>query len=468
MKIHKEDILHSLPPEWPEDLLPEIRARVEQAGRKVVVLDDDPTGTQTVHQVDVLTRWEPEDLLAAFEKPEPVVYILTNSRSFPLVEAQAMNREIYTRLAQAREQAGRDFVVASRSDSTLRGHFPEEVYALAGDIGGAFDGILLAPFFLEGGRYTIGDIHYVVEGDWLVPAAETEYARDAVFGYRQSDLRAWVSEKSGGRIFPEQVASISIEELRLNGPESARRRLLELEGGQVCVVNATSYRDLEVLVAGLLDAEAAGKRFIYRTAASFIRVRGGLSPRGLLAAQELAAWTRPGPGLVIAGSYIQKSSQQIAALQALPSVLSLEVRVEALLDEGRRGEQVRRVAAATEAAINTGQDVLIFTSRRLVTEEGAGLSLKIGQTVSSGLVEIVQNLQARPAWVIAKGGITSSDIATGGLGVQRARVLGQILPGVPAWLTGLESRWPGLLYVVFPGNVGGLDGMVEVVKILKR
>jgi uncharacterized protein YgbK (DUF1537 family) len=214
--------------------------------------------------VDVLTRWKPEDLLAAFEKPEPLVYILTNSRSIPRVEAQAMNREIYTLLAQAWETTGRDFVVASRSDSTLRGHFPEEVYALAGGIGGAFDGILLAPFFLEGGRYTMGDIHYVAEGDWLVPAAETEYARDTVFGYHSSDLRAWVSEKSGGRILPEQVASISIEEMRLNGPEVVHRRLLELEGGQVCVVNAASYRDLEVLVAGLLDTEAAGAFIVLR------------------------------------------------------------------------------------------------------------------------------------------------------------------------------------------------------------
>jgi uncharacterized protein YgbK (DUF1537 family) len=111
--------------------------------------------------------------------------------------------------------------------------------------------------------------------------------------------------------------------------------------------------------------------------------------------------------------------------------------------------------------------VLLFTSRRLVVVEVAGHSLRIGQSVSSGLVEIVRNLQTRPAWVIAKGGITSSDISTGGLDVHRARVLGQILPGVPAWLTGPESRWPGLLYVVFPGNVGGPDGIVEAVKSLK-
>jgi uncharacterized protein YgbK (DUF1537 family) len=233
------------------------------------------------------------------------------------------------------------------------------------------------------------------------------------------------------------------------------------------VINAASYRDLEVLVAGLLEAEAAGKRFIYRTAASFVRVRGGLSRRGLLDARELAALSGPGPGLIIAGSYIRKSSQQIEALQPLPGVHSLEVRVEALLDEGRRIVEVRRVASAAETAMGAGQNVLIFTSRRLVTEGSEGPSLSIGKSVSSGLVEIVQNLKTRPAWVIAKGGITSSDIATGGLGVQRARVLGQILPGVPAWLTGPESRWPGLLYVVFPGNVGGPQGMVEAVNLLR-
>ena len=204
----KTDLLASLPPEWPEDLLPEIQREVKASRRKVVVLDDDPTGTQTVHGVPVLTEWPHETLRAELTNDLPAFYLLTNSRSLQLAEAQAMNTEIGRNLVEAARQAGREFVVVSRSDSTLRGHFPGEVQALAEALRQDFDAWLIIPFFLEGGRYTINDIHYVAEGEWFVPAGETEFARDAVFGYRASNLRQWVEEKTGGRVSSEAVASI--------------------------------------------------------------------------------------------------------------------------------------------------------------------------------------------------------------------------------------------------------------------
>jgi uncharacterized protein YgbK (DUF1537 family) len=68
---------------------------------------------------------------------------------------------------------------------------------------------------------------------------------------------------------------------------------------------------------------------------------------------------------------------------------------------------------------------------------------------------------------LTKGGITSSDIATEGLAVKDALVCGQIIPGVPVWKLGAESRYPGLIYVVFPGNVGDAQALVEVVNKLR-
>lgn len=463
MKVNRDALLGALPPPWPEDLLPEIRARVAQDARKIVVLDDDPTGTQTVQDVTVLTRWTPESTRMIFEAPEPLVYLLTNTRSLPAGAAQELNNTIYSRLVEAAAQTGRDFAIISRGDSTLRGHFPAEVEALQAAAGKSFDGVMLAPSFFEGGRYTIGDVHYVAEAGWLVPAGETEYARDAVFGYRSSNLRAWVSEKTGGRTPPEAVASISIHELRRGGPLAVCQRLLALQKGQVCVANAAAYCDLEVLVLGLLQAEAEGRRLVCRSAASFVRVRAGLAPREPLAGAELAGWAGEGSGLVIAGSYIQRSSQQIEALQDLNGMACLEVAVEALLAPDRRAAEIKRAAAAADAALAGGLDSLVFTSRGLV-----GGGLETGGAISSGLVEIVRRLRTRPGWMIAKGGITASDIATHGLGVRAARVIGQALPGVPAWRTGAESRWPGLLYIVFPGNVGGSEAIAELVQRLRK
>jgi uncharacterized protein YgbK (DUF1537 family) len=77
------------------------------------------------------------------------------------------------------------------------------------------------------------------------------------------------------------------------------------------------------------------------------------------------------------------------------------------------------------------------------------------------LIALVQRITATPRFLVAKGGITSSDIATGGLGVRRAHVLGQLIPGVPVWRLGAESRFPGMAYVVFPGNVGDDRALAE-------
>jgi len=467
MIIEKKKLLDSLPPEWPDEVLPQIRASLQISGLKVVVLDDDPTGTQTVYDVTVLTRWDVQTLFSALSEPDPILYILTNSRRFSLEEAQVMNREIACNLLQASQLTRRRFSVVSRSDSTLRGHFPGEVDALVGELGQDIDGLLVIPFFEEGGRLTVNDTHYVAEQEMLVPAGETEYAKDATFGYRSSNLREWVSEKSKGRIKAEDVASIDLTTIRRGGPGSVAQLLKQLQGGQVCVVNAASYRDMEVFVAGLLQAESAGKDFIYRTAASFVRVRGGLGPHPLLSADQLGLYGDQTGGLIVAGSYIRKSSEQINAVISLPGVTAIEVSVPGLLEEAQRKEEVNRVSGLVDEVLKQGEDVLIYTSRELVTGKDAVSSLQIGQSISDGVVEIIRLLQRKPAWVIAKGGITSSDVATQGLWIGQARVMGQILPGVPVWRTGVDSRWPNLIYVVFPGNVGGPEAIAEAVKRLR-
>src|SRR5512134_1587092 len=105
------DLLQSLPPEWPNDPLPAIAAALQARREKVVVLDDDPTGTQTVHGVPVLTQWPVEALRAELANDLPVCFLLTNSRSLPLPEAQALNAEIGHNLQQAAQLANKQFVV---------------------------------------------------------------------------------------------------------------------------------------------------------------------------------------------------------------------------------------------------------------------------------------------------------------------------------------------------------------------
>jgi uncharacterized protein YgbK (DUF1537 family) len=494
LPINKAELFASLPAPWPEDLLPRLRAGVTKSRRKIVVLDDDPTGTQTVYDVPVLTTWQPEELARELVNDLPDFYLLTNTRAFPAAEAVRINQEIARNLTLAamRSPGRNDFVVVSRSDSTLRGHFPVETDALGRTLTGGgtqTPPVLLVPYFEAGGRYTVNDVHYVAENDVLIPAAETPFAQDAAFGYRNSNLRAWVEEKTGGTIKAAEVKSISLADLRIAGPDVVRAKLLSLRAGEVCIANAAAPRDLEVLAWACLEAENAGLRLLYRTAASFVAARLGLAPRELwrpsfqnpVAAdvsllrsesEEVRAESRrllqeEKGGLTIVGSYVPKTTVQLESLLAKCEVERVEISVENILDAAQRGTVLRQAIEQANAGIRAGRDVVVFTSRKLITGAGAAASLAIGNQVSEALVKLLRGIEVQPRYLIAKGGITSSDLATRGLGVKRAMVLGQILPGVPVWELGPETRFPGLPYVVFPGNVGGPDALAEAVKVLK-
>ena len=442
---------------------PDVLRLLSESPVKAVVLDDDPTGTQTVHGIDVLADWSVSSLAGALADPGPCFFVLTNSRSMAGPRAAEVNREIVSNLLEASRLTCREFVLVSRSDSTLRVHFAIELEALRQGLGRAVDGIVVMPAFFEGGRYTVDNVHYVAEGDRLVPAAQTEFARDTTFGYSRSDLTEWIEEKTSGSVRASDVVAVDIQTLR--GPDAAERvrdQLLALPKGAHVIVNAAAYGDVEAFVHGLLLAEAAGKRYLFRTAASFVRVRAGLGARPLLAASEYCEATTMG-GLVVAGSYTAKTTAQLASLLGLPTTVPVEVRVDRLASEESRQLEIGRAAATAQEAITAGLHAVVFTSRALESSLGRAGDLRAGGIVSDSLVRIVRSLETRPRFVIAKGGITSSDIATRGLGMRRARVLGQAAPGVPVWLMGAESRFPGMRFVVWPGNVGGPNDLRDLV-----
>jgi uncharacterized protein YgbK (DUF1537 family) len=453
-----ESLISELPPE-PDSVFKEIQARVSASPQKIVVLDDDPTGTQSVHDVSVLTEWSVPVLREELMLDSSVFFILTNSRSLTCEAAQVLNREIGANLKAAASQAGSEFTVISRSDSTLRGHYPAETDALAEGLGACFDGVILAPYLREGGRFTINDVHYVVNGKRALPVGETEFARDPALGYSESDLRFWIEEKSKGKIAAESVRSLSIGDIRTGDILS---KLIKLHDGQVCIVNAACDADIERVVLSVLEAESQGKSFLYRTAASFVRARAGIPTRPPLTSAELQSEAKAG-GLVIVGSFVPKTNRQLAVLRQKFSLKEIELDVHTLLDDSQRRNVILDVHQKINRAISAGQDVLLFTSRQLVTGSDAGESLKIEEIVSESLVACVRGLRIRPSYFVSKGGTTSSDVAVKGLDVHRALVLGEVLPGIPAWKLGKRSRFPGMVYVVFPGNVGDENALADVV-----
>ncbi|KAH9321667.1 hypothetical protein KI387_016306, partial [Taxus chinensis] len=466
--LPKEETLESLPSEWPVDPIPEIQ-RLEDCGvaKVLVVLDDDPTGTQTVHGVTVLTEWSIESLVQQFKKKPSCFFILTNSRALSSDKAILLTKEICKNLESAAASESIGYTVVLRGDSTLRGHFPEEADAAASVIGET-DAWIICPFFLQGGRYTIANVHYVADGNRLVPAGQTEFAKDASFGYKSSNLCQWVEEKTNGRVAANSVASVSIEAIRKGGPSAVCQILRDLPKGSICIVNAASERDMSVFAAGMIKAEMQGRRFLCRSAASFVSARIGIKPKEPITPRQLGIFGKQNGGLVVVGSYVPKTTKQVEELkvQCGHFLRSIEVRVDAvaLKSTGEREEEICRTAELADTFLKSRKDVLIVTSRELVKGSSPSESLDINSRVSSALVEIVRRIQIRPRYLLAKGGITSSDLATKAMGARRAEVAGQALAGVPLWQLGPESRHPGVPYIVFPGNVGGNDALAQVVK----
>ena len=420
---------------------------------KWVVLDDDPTGVQTVHDIAVYTDWTKETFLTALQAEEDLFYVLTNSRGLTAAESAALHTELMENLAAACHETGARIQVISRSDSTLRGHFPLETDllrdALKKHLGLATDGIIMAPFFEAGGRLTMGDVHYVKQGGTLVPAAETEFAKDATFGYTHSNLKEYIAEKTGQ---PQDVLSVTLEMLK-NKDTEAVRKILEEAQGRYIIVNATEPSDLETFAKVLHEVIDKGYSFVYRTAADFVKAVGGISTRPLLTRAEMT--TTAGAGIVIVGSHTKKTTAQLEQLKDLPGLHLIPFDSDRVLDDAL-DEETDRVRALAEADMRQGITPVVYTGRSVLVlpDDTKEAALERSVKISNAVTRIVADLAETPAFIVAKGGITSSDVGVKALHVRRAWVLGQIRPGIPVWQCGQESRFPGVPYVIFPGNVG--------------
>lgn len=455
----------------------------------LIILDDDPTGTQTVHDVPVLTTWSVPILTTELQRTShgSGFFILTNSRALHAPSARDLIRETCWNLVEAAKLVGNIRIeVASRSDSTLRGHFPLEP-AVIDEVLGESDIWTLAPFFLQGGRYTVDDVHYVADDDGqLNPAAETSFARDASFGYQNSNLRDWVVEKSGGEICKDDVKSLPLDLIRQHGAPGVADKLTSLAHAKrqdkrrrVVILNAVSSEDMDITVQGILHATAQGVRFTHRTGASLVSARLAIPNKPPLSPFSLPQLSTPPihGGLIIAGSHVPKTTSQLKHLtRSRPpetlTTITLSVLDILCTDPTTAEAAIASALAMTSESLTQNIDVLLQTSRDLVAAPSDAESLAISARVSDALVRFVKTLDVRPRYIVAKGGITSSDVATKGLGIERAMVVGQAAKGVPLWIAGGKDeegggkgrvKWPGLPYVVFPGNVGGEAALGDLV-----
>jgi uncharacterized protein YgbK (DUF1537 family) len=426
---------------------------------KIIVIDDDPTGSQTVHSCLLLMKWDVNTLMQGLQDSAPIFFILGNTRAMNPTEAIATTEEICHNLKIAIATTGiKDFLVVSRSDSTLRGHYPVETDVIAQALGG-FDAHFLTPAFFEGGRVTVDQIHYLLIDGVKTPVAETEFARDSVFGYSHSYLPDYVAEKTQGKITPEQVVKFSLSDIRTGKIQS---QLFELKHNQCVAVDGECQADFDLFAEAILQATAQGKRFLFRSAASLLTSLAKLGPQSI-AAENMASYRRTdAPGVVLVGSHVQKTTQQLNQLLKEAQVVGIEVNVVGLGDRPQDKKAIlETVLAAVAEAFAQNKTAVIYTSRAELSFETVQQRLQFGVAVSALLMEVVQGLPSNLSFLISKGGITSNDVLSVGLNLTQARLLGQILPGCSVICTAENHpQFPNLPVVLFPGNVGNQDSLV--------
>lgn len=468
------ELLNAYPAPQPDTVERLLAQAFEGFDKKIIVLDDDPTGVQTVHGISVYTDWSLESIRAGFQEENSMFFILTNSRAMSSADTRQAHGDIARRVNQAAQETGRDFIFISRSDSTLRGHYPLETQTLRETVeavsGKRYCAEIICPYFKEGGRFTVNNIHYVREGDQLVPAGETEFAKDKTFGYHASHLGEWCQEKTDGQYRAADMIYISLEELRGCRIEAIAEKLRRAEGFNKVIVNAADDCDVKVFLCAYLAVLKEGRQFLFRTAAAVPKALGRVSDQPLLDTADLISDHCQNGGIVLIGSHVRKTTEQLEALKQLSGLHFLEFNQHRVLEPNGLEQEVERVLALAEGELEQGRSVVVYTRRdRLDLPNGSEEEqLAVSVRISDAVTSIIARLQVVPRFIVAKGGITSSDVGTKALRVKRATVMGQIAPGVPVWMTGPESKFPGMPYVIFPGNVGEKTTLRDIVSVLIR
>ena len=421
--------------------------------RPLLVLEDDPTGTQLSGGVPFVLDCSADTVLRAGKATgAPAIHLLTNSRAYDRRGAE----RVVQRWARAGLEAFPGAAVMLRGDSTLRGWPLEEVQGLRRALRSRKSPLLLlVPAFPAAGRVTLGGRHYLHRDQTLVAVSETDYAADPVFGFRSSALLEWAGERSGGYFDPRAGTEIGLDELRAGGDErvvSARRALAAAGRPAVCAPDVETDGDIALVTNAWFRALREGLPVIARGSPAVATIAGGSAAPG-----PVDPGRPRGPVLVVVGSHVGLATEQLRHLLAAGPHETLELEVEPLL--AGRARHAAAIAAAVSERLERDGVAIVATPRRV---QAAHRDIRVAATLARRIARVVRSVEPRPRTVVTKGGITSAVIAREGFDAAWATVLGPIVPGVALWR--LEGGGDGVEQAVAPGNIGGTDLLTRVVE----
>ena len=446
---------------------------------KIIIFDDDPTGSQTVYGCPLLLDWDEQTLEKAFKHPSPLIFILANTRSLSSVLAENKIREICAYIKKFFLGKGYDkddFFYISRGDSTLRGHGVLEPEIIAEELG-PFQATFHIPAFFEGGRTTENGIHYL-NG---MPVHKSDFGRDKIFGYSTSNLAKWIEAKSFGKIQSKNILHLKIKQLEMaldneTGFKSLLSFLHKLDNNVSVVVDAKSPHHLEVL-SNAIKIISKEKKFLFRTAASFINSLSGLKTNtkrisDLVSLKSKDINLQYKPGLIMVGSHVQLATDQLSLLLQDNSCEGLEIPVGKLADIFALNDCQQEIFELEVILLSKISNILdnkkipvLFTTREEMKFSSNAIRMQFGLELAEFMAILAGKMVNNLGYIISKGGITTQLLLKKGLNFNQVILKGQILPGLS--LVQSTSDPNNLPVITFPGNLGNSKTLLEAFKLME-
>ncbi|MDC3168940.1 hypothetical protein OA853_00990 [Prochlorococcus sp. AH-716-E17] len=445
---------------------------------KVIVIDDDPTGSQTVNNCLLLLKWDYSTLIKGFQSKSNLFFILANTRSLSENDAKLRLVEICNALKNviSKESYKEEFIFVSRGDSTLRGHnFLEP--KIMNDCLGPFDATFHIPAFIEGKRITIYGDHFVDN----VPVSQTIFAKDKIFGYKTSNIKKLLFQKSKSQIKFSDIQNLTISELKVLESKEKNivfNKIRNLKENSHVIVDVENYSQLKKFSLSIKKLSKQ-KKFLFRTAASFISSISAvkdnpLEPFFYSLIRRKNREKKFIPGFFVIGSYVEISTIQLKKLLEKSDCIPIELDVFELLIifklKNYQDQLVlfkNKLLAQIRSILKQENTPVLFTSRKEVSLGNNYEQVNFYNYLAHFISEVVSDLKNEIGYLVSKGGITSNVILSNGFKANYVYLQGQIITGVSLVTFKLEND-ESLPIVTFPGNIGNKDSLVNVWRILEN
>ena len=336
---------------------------------KTIVLDDDPTGTQSATGVTVLFETDADLLTRALLQADSV-YVQTNSRALSEENAVCLVKKIKADGEAAAQQSGRGGPLrpARRFDAP-RPRFRR----IGGLLSTRTPSCSSFPPSRKAAEPRAAGSTTSASGISTSRPTRANTPRIRCSASRPGVLRDYVAEKSGRLGIPVPLEKVRAGELA--------QILAEAPAGAVVLPDVVNAGDVSAIARAVDEVTAGGRRVVVRCAAPLAAELAGVPSSGLLPSPLV---DRPKRVLLVCGSHTLGASAQLAPIAeawGAPAVVDTATALDAPTAAGLEAADAARLAFAGKPV------VLVATERDRAAEHN---TLDHGERVMAALTTAVR------------------------------------------------------------------------------